>query len=753
MTPDRRPLRFALSAILALTGTLMLAGAALAQDEPISVREWSELVWNSAKAGDATLLQDNLMRQPVGFVGQRLARVRENLEAYQTNHEAAKTKRAESREKALEELRSHLKDGNLSPALRAAVAFQTLGDSMDDALEVDEVREVIRQAQRAIPEAQEQADWLYAQELLFRLRTLYDDTSEFALYGEYDNALKDLNQRIALLQLYAPSFLHDLRSRLAVRFGEDPLPEFDPKNAPDWRERVDNVNREILERALRRTASEHIESKGSEGWRPLLDGGLAAMELIASTKALAETFAEIADEDATAEWIEFVHEWQGRMNDIDDASLRRRHLQQVLAGLENLNARTIRIPEAVLLREFGDGAMFELSVAKHDDYSAIIWPDQMRRFRQQTEGNFVGVGIYITQNERRDIVVINPLEGTPAFRAGIRPDDIIVSVDGISTVGWSLTDAVARITGKKGDVVKLLIKRATEEEEIEIPIVRDKIDLPSVKGWYKSALDESGKPVWDWMIDRDNGIAYVRVTGFTENTHRDLMRAWRTIVEQNVSGLIIDLRFNPGGLLDQAFEVANLFIDDGEVVSIEGKPGTQREPLTARRNRAAIKNSGVNVVVLVNKGSASASEIVSGALQAHGAAVLVGTRTWGKGSVQRVYRVPPNAQLKLTTQYYRLPPREGELVGRLVHKRPNTEVWGVDPDIVVDMTPEQIQASMDLRQAADRIRNPDDDDDDKERPDVYDLIAKGLDPQLETALLILQAKSIADAGGDHARLN
>ena len=229
-----------------------------------------------------------------------------------------------------------------------------------------------------------------------------------------------------------------------------------------------------------------------------------------------------------------------------------------------------------------------------------------------------------------------------------------------------------------------------------------------------------------------------------------------TRTRPGISRKHVDLRYNPGGLLTSAVDISNLFVREGIIVSGESKDGIRAWPdRRAEPNKAVIAREGVPVVVLVNQGSASASEIVAGCLQAHGAALIIGRRTYGKGSVQTVHPISrSNALLKLTTQYYRLPPNAEQLArgekGDLVHKIPGATDWGVDPDIVVNTTPQEIKAAFDLRQAADILADADDAAD---RPDINSLITEGLDPQLETALLILQAKALETTPPDtrHAR--
>lgn len=328
-----------------------------------------------------------------------------------------------------------------------------------------------------------------------------------------------------------------------------------------------------------------------------------------------------------------------------------------------------------------------------------------------------------------------------------------MTVDGDSTVGWSLNDAVDRITGPKGTTVSLGLKREGEDDLVTVPIERDIIKIRSVKGWWKSDIDQTGDPIWDWYVDDVSRIAYIRLTQFTEDSLQDIRQAWREIRrEGKPNGLIFDLRHNPGGLLTAAVQISNLWVSEGSIVTGEDKHGNRAWGQDARRHSAELV--GVPTVVLINRGSASASEIVAGCLQAHGAAVIVGDRSFGKGSVQTIHHIAHNGRLKLTTQYYRLPSRDGRTPGRLVHKRPGATVWGVDPDIEVPMSAQHVRDAIELRQAAEVI--PLDDEGrlnpkDPERPAVDGLLTEGIDSQLETALLILNARALANLQTEHAR--
>ena len=326
----------------------------------------------------------------------------------------------------------------------------------------------------------------------------------------------------------------------------------------------------------------------------------------------------------------------------------------------------------------------------------------------------------------------------------MKSDDRIIAVDGKSTVGWTLNKAVDSITGPAGKPVVLSVRREGVESPIDLELIREQIKIRSVNGWWKKALDERGAPVWDWYIAPEAGIGYLRLTSFNDDSFDDFMIAVRQMrKERTLNGLILDLRHNPGGLLTSAVQFSNVFIENGKIVAGQDREHRQVWEMTAEPQRAFLKD--LPLVVLVNQGSASASEIVSGALKAHDRAVVLGERSFGKGSVQSVEDCSDQragAQIKLTTNYYLLPPGPGETEMRLVHKRPGSTDWGVLPDLVVNMTPQQIEESVVLRQTADVIEEWKDKADQKVRPDVQDLLSKGIDPQLELALLLLEAHGL-----------
>ena len=350
----------------------------------------------------------------------------------------------------------------------------------------------------------------------------------------------------------------------------------------------------------------------------------------------------------------------------------------------------------------------------------------------------------IQYDELMRVKVVTPLEGTPAQRAGLHTDDIIIKVNGESTAGFTLDQAVDVITGPKNTKVSLTVEREVDGEKVEkdFDLIRMPIKLRSVKGWKRLGADEDD---WDWFVDHKSGIGYVRLTQFTENTSSDLIRAVASMRKEGLNGLVLDLRFNPGGLLDQAVAVVGEFVTNGVVVTTENADG-QRTGVE-KTNGSGGELADIPLAILINPGSASASEIVSGALQDYAGwgkidAIVIGKRSFGKGSVQNAWPLPTRAQtiLKVTTQYYRLPG------GRLIHRRPGMTDWGIDPDYVVDMLPKQNAEAITIRRDADVL--PLDENGniivskDKPLANPDDLLTKGIDLQLEAAIVLLKSRTL-----------
>ncbi|MBN2216504.1 MAG: S41 family peptidase, partial [Pirellulales bacterium] len=306
---------------------------------------------------------------------------------------------------------------------------------------------------------------------------------------------------------------------------------------------------------------------------------------------------------------------------------------------------------------------------KLDPYSSYIAPDDLDRFRGSLESEFGGIGIQITMDRGGRLVVLSPLVGTPAHRAGILSGDQIVEIDGRATKGIDLDEATTRLKGKTGSTVVLTVLHPGRTKPEKISVTREQIHVETVLGDHRDSSD-----AWDFMIDPAKGIGYVRVTAFSRGTADELRRVIKSLQARNLTGLILDLRFNAGGLLGSAIEVSDLFIEKGRIVSTSGRNVSER----AWDAHAENTFTGFPMVVLVNRFSASASEIVAACLQDHRRAVVMGERTWGKGSVQNVIPLEHgHSALKLTTASYHRPS------GKNIHRFPgaaDADDWGVKPD-------------------------------------------------------------------------
>jgi len=303
-----------------------------------------------------------------------------------------------------------------------------------------------------------------------------------------------------------------------------------------------------------------------------------------------------------------------------------------------------------------------------DPHSSYMDPKEWDDMQVQTKGEFGGLGIEVTM-ENGVIKVVSPMDGTPAAKAGIQPGDLIVQLDGKPVMGLTLSQAVDKMRGPIDSKIVLTVKRGSKDP-FDVTLIRAEIKIPSVTGQLIG------------------NVGYVRIAQFSKQTASGLQDAISKIRGQagkKLEGLVLDLRNNPGGLLEQAIAVSDDFLDKGEIVSTRG-----RDPSQAQRYNATPGDllDGGPLVVLINGGSASASEIVAGALQDHKRAILMGTRSFGKGSVQTIIPIPGHGAIRLTTARYYTPS------GRSIQAK------GIDPDIVVEQAKLELIAEPQFRSEA-----------------------------------------------------
>lgn len=343
-----------------------------------------------------------------------------------------------------------------------------------------------------------------------------------------------------------------------------------------------------------------------------------------------------------------------------------------------------------------------------DPHSEFMDKSKFEELKKDTQGEFGGVGVVISLSKEKQLTVVSPMEDTPGFRAGILSGDRIIKIDGRSTEKFGLEDAVKRLRGEPGTDVTLTTLRPSSGEIKDHKLTRAAIKVDTVK-------DINGKR--EFLLD-ENKIGYVRLTQFGEKTSSDLEKALKKLEEQGMQALILDLRGNPGGLLDQAGQVCEKFLPRGQlVVSTEGQNSSQRSEYRANGRN---KHANIPMAVLVNGGSASASEIVAGCmqdLQSITKAIVIGEQTFGKGSVQSILPLPDGSALRLTTAKYYTPSH------KVIHER------GITPDIIVPMTEEQ-EADLFRKRVPGGLESLDEED--RER------IENASDPQLERSVDVLK---------------
>lgn len=304
-----------------------------------------------------------------------------------------------------------------------------------------------------------------------------------------------------------------------------------------------------------------------------------------------------------------------------------------------------------------------------DPHSSYLDAQSFKYMNEQTKGKFGGLGIEVTM-ENGVVKVVSPIDDTPASKAGLKPNDYITHIDGEQVVGMSLNDAVDKMRGKVGTKVKLTIRRVNAKP-FDVTLKREEIKIQSVKSDIKA-----------------DDVAYIRITSFSEDTDKMIEKDYNKIKKQlkgEPAGIVLDVRNNPGGLLDQAVNVSDLFLDQGEIVSTRSKNPEDTVKYTATEGDIA---KGLPIVVLVNDGSASASEIVAGALQDHKRAVILGEKTFGKGSVQTVIPLGNYGAMRLTTARYYTPS------GRSI------QATGIVPDVEVKPAKiEEIDKGMNFSEA------------------------------------------------------
>ncbi len=653
----------------------------------------------------------------------QVARVRDWLDSYHQVIASRQELKAKSLEWNVQQAQKALSAGNLLLALSFTAQAVPYSDQPEELAKLDWVTQLTERCKEAAAQLEAEDRWTAAVNYYALLSRIHPTDEEL-------RRLLEQATRYARIELAYPT-------------------------QKAMQQRIRDVNKDLLRSAIK--LIDHLYYREPD-FKIMAEGALDNLTTLCKVTKLRGYLDGLANPALRDHFLRRLGELRAEMS--GQSSFGYQDLRRLFNQVCDLNRESIEIPEGLLVVEFLEGALGRL-----DEYSGMIWPADAVDFEKMMMGGFEGVGIQLGVDERSNrLKVVTPLENSPALEAGIQPDDLIIAVNGESTAGWSTDDAVRNIMGPCGTEVVLTIQRPRTGDIISYKLIRRRIVLTTVRGVERLPGDAKA---WNYMLDKDAGVAYIRLTGFHPDSAKELRAALRQAEAQGMKGLILDIRHNPGGLLDVAVEVVSLFVSDGEVVSTQGR----LEPQKREKVSGRAPYPDLPLVVLVNEGSASASEILAGALQDHNRAIILGDRTFGKGSVQHVRPLSNEARLKLTTALYYLPN------GRSPHKSPKAKTWGVDPDWELKLTPKEFRRVIERERETFIIHNEpeqgenrplpeseqtktlespktEENGSDQEPPLLSQEDLKALesdpseapktDPQLETALLLIRIKLAAD---------
>jgi carboxyl-terminal processing protease len=389
-----------------------------------------------------------------------------------------------------------------------------------------------------------------------------------------------------------------------------------------------------------------------------------------------------------------------------------------------------------------DAAIQGIIDALKDPYCTYLAPDSLEEREKQLAGTLSGIGVQVRLIDNR-LTVLTPLEDSPALNAGVRAGDVILAINGNSTKELDIPAAVKLILGAPGTAVKLKILHA-DGKEAELDIIRAKISVRPVRGFRRGADDR-----WEFLLDLENRIGYIQVTAFNTHTAEEMKAILKTLTDKGLKGLILDLRFCPGGLLPVALDVARMFVDKGTLITVKGQHTPEKAFVADGKSLVG----EIPMIVLINGQTASAAELVAGILRDHDRALVVGTRSYGKGSVQELVRLEQGGgAILLTTAYYYLPS------GRNIHKVAGAKDWGVDPSdgYYLPMTPQQLDKMQQISREQEYLGRAPKPASKSDKVSPATIEQDYADPQLAGALKSMTAKLTAGAfikiGKSHADL-
>jgi carboxyl-terminal processing protease len=449
-------------------------------------------------------------------------------------------------------------------------------------------------------------------------------------------------------------------------------------------ERYEGIRPDMFLRALKLLSNNYVTDVD---FQAMAEGGLRRCGLLGRVlEQGSEELAWKADSEAVENWAVGLQDIQIRVDRAaaGEEPMKQETLESIFQDVLGLNALTLKLPDEVVIAQFT-----EASFAGLDPFTTLVWPWNVKDFEKSMTQQFTGIGVEISK-ATGILKIASLLPDTPAYRAGLDADDEIVAVNGESTKDMTIYCVVDKITGPKGTKVTLTIRRPSTGETKDFTIVRDRIVVDPLRGWTRDALGQ-----WDYTIDPDNKIGYIRLMQFTENSGPDIDAILKRLEAEGLTGLILDLRFNTGGYLQAAADVVDLFVKEGVIVKSSPRHGFASYEIAHRSGT----HPNYPLVVLINGSSASASEIVAGALQdpKHQRAVLVGERSYGKGSVQVITGYTGSgSQMKYTMAYYHLP-SDQRVKNRYQIEKMGRKDWGIAPDVEVEMLSSEIRKMIEIQ--------------------------------------------------------
>jgi carboxyl-terminal processing protease len=614
-----------------------------------------------------------------------------------SEYEAIQKRREETREAAYREQLAELKE------------FSVAVDSPQDALRRNDVNDVndvndILKVLAIITRACEFADEQQKQQLLSDSFTqqvfqkAIDQAAQFEAQGKWLDAYINCYSWLHVIEPNNEGYSDHAQQLLEKA---NIVASFQDSPCETRKERYEGVKKQMFARAI---DALHFNYVSVIDYSQLATEAIKRCRLLAevakSSPAVREALGDTQHNVQDAQYGQKLAVWSallGALSDEVDQSpigISKDKFIDVFEKVLTLNTTTAQLPHPALIAQFAEAALSAL-----DPYTVMVWPKQSQDFEKIMTNEFTGIGIEISK-QKGLLTVVSLLPDTPAYRSGLDAGDVIEAVDGVQTKDMTLICAVRRITGPAGTNVKLTVRCPGEDKTQDITITRARITVPTTRGWKRT---KTGK--WLYMIDRDRKIGYVRVTSFSERTADDLEKVLLGLEMEGLKGLILDLRFNSGGLLEAATAVTDKFLKEGRIVSTHSRFGIRTYISAHEKNT----HPDYPLVVLINSWSASASEIVAGALEdpVHNRAILVGERTHGKGSVQGVTPYPGGgAQLKYTMAHYHLPSGQRVESRETMEKRDRQD-WGVAPNIEIELRTDELKKMTDVQRDNDVLVKPD----------------------------------------------